>query len=198
MSGQTPFELARALSPDEVREELVKLNFAPGGAMQRAAALLAGRVGTESRDLLHEAVRRALASRACPEGVPVEQFVAGIMRSMASAILRSRERGRDQVLLPYDELEARLGLGGYTVLSPEEVIEIRRVRQLCINVLDQLANGSTAQGILIDAIGPNLRGQELANHLGVTMPELATLRRALKRRVQRIWPEVMETLDGET
>lgn len=199
MSVQTPIGLSRPLTSDEVRAELAKVSFAPGGAMQRAAGALAGRVGTDSRDLLHEAVRRALVSRVCPAGVPVEQFVAGIMRSIVSAILRSRERGRDiDLLMPTDELEARLGLGGYTVRSPEEVIEIRRVRQLCIDVLDRLAEGSTAQEMLVDAIGHDLRGQQLADHLGVTMRELATLRRALKRRVQRIWPEVMGEIEGET
>lgn len=187
----------RVLTQDDVRTELSALDLSPSGSVGNLSAMYARRINGEGGDLLHDAVHKALSSRRCPEEVPVEQFLAGIMRSATSTIRRSRERRRDQYdYLPLDYATERLALGGCTTKSADELIEIERVQTLCAEVIDKLADGSAEQALLIDGIALELRGRELADHLGVSLRDLATLRKALKRRIIRIWPDVKKEIEG--
>lgn len=187
----------RALTRDEVRAELGRLDLSATGEVGNLSALYARRINGEGGDLLHDAVRKALSSRRCPADVPVDQFLAGIMRSATSTTLRSRERRRDQHdYLPLDDAVERLAVGGYVTKSAHELIEIDRVQKLCEEVIDRLPDGSAEKATLIDGIGFEFRGRQLADHLGVSLPELATLRKALKRRILRIWPDVKNEIEN--
>ena len=191
MSGPvTPEDGFRPLSRAEIEAELLKIDMAPRAEIIRRADQLAGDYPGEGRDLLQEAVTRALSSRSCREGITGEQFVAGIMRSIASTARRGRERrGENPVSIPIDVLVEQMGVGPYTVQTADEVIETERVRRLCEDILDQLASVSPLQAQLIEGIGLDLRGQALADFLGITRTDLATVRRALKRNAQRVWAE---------
>lgn len=158
---------------------------------RRVADHFVGDLQMEGRDLLNDAVCRALISRQCRNEITVAQFVVGIMRSIASTARRSRERRREEhVHLPVTDISERLALAGYVVQSPAEAIEAERIRDICADTLERLAAGSPLNARLIDGIGLGLRGDALAKYLNITSDELATVRRALKRQVQRIWPEV--------
>jgi hypothetical protein len=110
---------------------------------------------------------------------------------IASTARRSRERrAEDPVSIPVEVLAEQMAVGGYTVPSADVIIEIERVRQICADVLDRLAATSATQARLIDGIGLGLRGQELADHLAISLDDLATVRRALKRHAQRLWLQV--------
>jgi hypothetical protein len=50
---------------------------------------------------------------------------------------------------------------------------------------------------LIDAIDHGKRGDDLAAAIGITKRELATSRKALKREVKGLWPEVHDELGEE-
>lgn len=191
MSGPVTLEDGfRPLSRAEIEAELLKIDMAPRAEIVRRADQLAGDYLGEGRDLLQEAVTRALSSRSCREGITGEQFVAGIMRSIASTARRGRERrGENPASIPTDVLVEQMGVGPYTVQTADEVIETERVRQLCADILDRLAQVSPLQAQLIEGIGLDLRGQALAHYLGITCADLATVRRALKRSAQRIWTE---------
>lgn len=187
----------RALTRDEVRAELGRLDLSAIGEVGNTSAMFARRINGEGGDLLNDAVRKALSSRRCPADVPVDQFLAGIMRSATSTILRSRERRRDPLdYVPLNDAVELLATGRYTTKSADELIEIERVQKLCEEVIDRLADGSTEQTALIDGIGLDLRGRQLAEHLGVSLRELATLRKALKRRIMRIWPDVVRQIEN--
>lgn len=189
-----PFTLKdgyRALSRAEVETELLKINMAPHTDIVRRADQLADDYPGDGHDLLQEAITRALASRSCREGVTGEKFIAGIMRSIASTARRARDRRKENsVSLPVDVLAEKMALGGYTVLPADEVIETERVRRICENVLDTLADMSPQQAALIEGIGLGHRGRALANYLDISLEELATVRRALKRNAQRLWIDV--------
>lgn len=191
MSGPATLENGfRPLSRVEIEAEILKIDMAPRAEIVRRADQLAGDYPGEGRDLLQEAVTRALSSRSCREGITGEQFVAGIMRSITSTARRGRERrGENPASIPVEVLVEQMGVGPYTVQTADEVIETERVRRLCENVLDQLASVSPLQAELIEGIGLNLRGQNLADYLGITRADLATVRRALKRNAQRVWAE---------
>lgn len=191
MSGPVTLEDgSRPLSRAEIEAELLKIDMAPRAEIVRRADQLAGDYPGEGRDLLQEAVTRALSSRSCREGITGEQFVAGIMRSIASTARRGRERrGENPICIPTDVLVEQMGVGPYTVQTAEEVIETERVRRICEDILDRLAEVSPLQAQLIEGIGLDLRGQELADYLGITRADLATVRRTLKRNAQRVWAE---------
>ena len=170
---------------------MTKIDLSRDGMIGIRAEGLAKDLPGDGRDLLHEAICRALTSRQCRETATVDQFLRGIMRSIASTARRSRERrGEHHVGYPVEDLVERMALGGYVAQSAEDIIETERVRTLCADVLEQLAAASKTQAALIEGIGLDLRGQDLADHLGITLSELGTVRRGLKRNVQRIWPKV--------
>lgn len=182
----------RALTHDEVRAELQRLKLGKNCPSERIASLFSARLPFEGRDLLHEAVCRALTSRQCREAITVGQFLNGIMRSIASTAKRAADaRDAQEVFMPKEEVAERLGLGGYHVNSAEQELENERVRESLAEKIAQLAVKSERHARLIDGIGHNLRGQQLAEFVDVTQEELATLRRSLKREAQRIWPEVV-------
>jgi hypothetical protein len=185
----------RPLSRDEVNREIEKLDLSDRGQARRVADIMSQDLPGDGRDLLHDAVCKALTTRQCREDLTVEKFLSGVMRSIASTKRRSRERGKENhVFMPTEDVAERMGGGGYTVVSAEQVIEIERVRTLCADVLEQLASASLSQAALIEAIGLDLRGQDLADRLGVTLKDLATARRTLKRHVQRLWPDFEESI----
>lgn len=181
----------RPLTRAEVQQEIEKLDFSDQGPVRRIADIMSQDLPGDGRDLLHDAVCKALTTRECKADLTVEKFLGGVMRSIASTKRRSRERGKENhIFMPTDDVAERMGRGNYTVASPEQIIEIERVRTLCADILAQLAAASPAQAALIEAIGLGLRGRHLAAHLGITTQDLATVRRALKRHVQRLWPEI--------
>ncbi len=186
-----PAEDARQLTRDEIKAELVRIDMTPGTAITRCAEQFAADYPGEGRDLLQTAIVGALTTRTCREGVSGERFLAGIMRSIASTHRRARERrGENVVSLPVEVLAEQMAMGGYTVMAADDVIEIERVRLVCEHILDQLSAASPRQAALIDGIGLGLRGQALADHLGLSMQDLATVRRTLKRHAQRLWIDV--------
>lgn len=185
----------RAMSRAEVQTVIGQLDLAPRAAIVRTADHLAGDYAGEGRDLLHDAITRALTSRSCRTGVSGEQFIAGIMRSIASTARRSRERrAEDPVSIPVEVLAEQMAVGGYTVQSADDIIEAERVRRICADVLDHLASASETQAELIDGIGLGLRGQALADHLDISLKDLATVRRALKRHAKRLWLQIDPTI----
>lgn len=189
----------RELTRDEIHAEVGRVSRDHRDRVARRADGIAFDYPGEGRDLLHDAIFRALTSRSCREHLTAEQFLGGIMRSIASTARRSRERRQeDPVVLPVDEATERMAVGGYVVQTADEIIETERVRQLRIEVLDRLAAASAQQAALLDGIGLDLRGRALADHVGITPDELATLRRALKRQAQRLWPVVRDTLSDDT
>lgn len=196
MSGpEQPAEPERVLTKDEVRVELARIRPGAADTLNDAVANCAARSREDPRELLNEAVQRALSTRAIPADVPFEVVLAEIARSIASSINISRHRARQHVVdLPLEEIVDLLPAGGYIVTAPDEIIEQERVRDLCIKALARLAQDDPKIEALVDGIGQGLRGDELMSAVGISKRELATLRKALKRSVKRIWPEVQEQI----
>lgn len=192
---EQPSEPAHNLTVEEVRAELAGIKPGAPSPLRDAIAGHAARSGQEAAELLNEAVKRALSTRTIPAGVPFDAVLAEIARSIASGVNRSRSRAREHISdLPIDELLNLIPAGGYTVSSPEELIEQERIRQICADALDRLAADDKKLTALIDAIDQGKRGDDLALAIGITKRELATLRKALKRGVKRIWPEVEQEI----
>jgi len=193
---QQPPHSERQLTQDEVRAALGVIK--PGAADALGAAIDGYAKGSrqDPRELLNEAIKRALSTRSVPADIPFEAVLAGIARSIASGIniARAREKIVD---LPVEELFETLPVGGYAVSSPDEIIERERIRQLCADAIERLARNDAKRAALIDAIDQGMRGDDLADALEISKRDLASMRKALKREVQRIWPEVAEQIGRE-
>ncbi|KAA9016884.1 hypothetical protein [Sphingobium limneticum] len=186
---------SQPLTRQEIRQLLASAKFSYVDLI-RVARSFPGYVHGEANDLLHDALGAALGTRACPSGVTIEKALIEIMRSKWSTAARGRARRKVQVdYMPLEEIA--LAGNRYTVASTDEIQEIERVRMLCADVLERLSLEPGFEA-LIDAIDADLRGQKLADHLGLSRRELASLRRALKRKIQKLWPDVKQMLvDGE-
>jgi hypothetical protein len=183
----------RPLTRAEVEEELKRLDLA---RLVTVARRYTNDLPIDEEDLLSEAACRTLTTRKCREGLTFNMFFSGVMRSIASGARKARDRRNDEfVHLPAVDASERMALVGLVVQSPEQELEIERERQLYADILDQLAAMGPMQAKLIDGIGLGMRGKMLASYLDITQGDLATLRRALKRNVQRMWPEKFEDRD---
>jgi hypothetical protein len=126
----------RVLTKDEVRAELARIRPGAADALNDAVAGHAARCRQDPRELLNEAVHRALTTRAILADIPFDAVLAEIARSIASSINISRHRARQHVVaLPIDEIVDLLPAGGYAVMAPDEIIEQERIRDLCIDAL---------------------------------------------------------------
>lgn len=186
----------RQLTPDEVRAALSAIKPGASDALGVAIDGYAKGSRQDPRELLNEAIKRALSTRSVPADIPFEAVLAGIARSIASGIniARAREKIVD---LPVEELFETLPVGGYAVSSPDEIIERERIRQLCADAIERLARNDAKRAALIDAIDQRMRGVDLADALEISKRDLASMRKALKREVQRIWPEVAEQIGSD-
>jgi hypothetical protein len=109
------------------------------------------------------------------------------MRSIASTAKRAIEqREAEHLFMPPEEIAERLGMGDYHIVSAEQELEDERIREALAKRIAQLAAKSERHARLIDGIGFNLRGRQLADFVGVTPEELPTLRRSLKREARKI------------
>lgn len=197
MSGPNqPIKPHRVLTKNQVRAELAKIRPGLADSLNQAVAGHAARCREDPHDLFNEAVQRALSTRAIPADVPFETVLAEIARSIASSINIGRHRARQFVVdLPIEEIVDLIPAGGYVVTAPDEIIEQERVRELCIDALARLSRDDPKIEALVDGIGQGLRGDELMNELGISRRELATIRKALKRSVKRIWQEVQVSIE---
>lgn len=132
MSANTPppsVEASRPLSRLEVQKLLASANFSYA-ELSRIARNFPGYVHGEPSDLLHDALKAALASRTCPSDVTIEKTLVEIMRSKWSTAARARARRKVQIdYMPLEEIA--LAGNRYTVVSADEIQEIERVRMLC-------------------------------------------------------------------
>jgi hypothetical protein len=184
------------LTKDEARAELARIRPDAADALNDAVPGHAARCRQDPRELLNEAVHRALSTRAIPVDIPFDTVLAEIARSIASSINISRHRaGQHVVARPIDEIVDLLPAGGYAVMAPDEIIEQERIRDLCIDALARIAQDNPKIEALLDGIGQGLRGEELMRAVGISKGELATIHKALKRSVKRIRPEVEKRIE---
>lgn len=172
------------LTRQEIREQLASLPLGPGSFLMRQARYRATYADLDCDDLLQEALLRALTTRTCPRHVPVERFVAAIMRSIASKAVERKERTimlglyGDDFVYHAEELIAG---------SPVDQIEYDERRMHFARLLALVTEADPLAECVIDGIDDGLRGADLADHASINQKQLATVRRRIKRRVQELF-----------
>ena len=176
------------LSSAQVRATLKTIDIAPGSRLARYAAYHAFTADIEADDLLQEAICRTMASRNCPSHVPMEYFLMGVMRSIASKMIERRERVRD-ALVQYARAYPDYGS------AADEKFAFDERADLCRRSIEKVEAGQPTVEAVIDGIGQGLCGKTLADFAGVDQSELAAVRRKIKRRVAEVWASSLANLD---
>lgn len=164
----------------EIRAALATMDIGRGSPVWRSARFHASRAGpdADADDLLQEAMMRALTTRKCSSRICIEHFITGIMRSLASAIIRTQEAkmAGPGVRYPID-----IDQVASEAPSPFEELDRQSRSQACQLALDAIAKGRPAAVAIIDGLGQGLQGEALASFADIDAAELSNVRRFIKR-----------------
>ena len=176
------------LTPAQVKSAIATIDIGQGSRLARCASYRAFTADIDADDLLQEAIVRALTTRSCPATIAIEHFLMGVMRSIASKVIESRERA-DEALLEYSRAYPS------TSLTPDERLAHNERADTCRRSIEMVVAGSPATEAVIDGIDHGLCGKALADFAGVDQIELATVRRKIKRRVADVFDDLLADLD---
>lgn len=191
-----------SLTVHQMRERLCGTNLRAGGSVPSMAHELGRRYRVDSDDLLQGAIARSLGRRTRRPDIPVEVYLAQVMRSVGSSIARARARAREREddflhSVVAQSAGSRVGLGA------DELLRLNAEQSYFSALLDELASGDERLAKLIDGIDLGLRGVGLAEYLNIDQASLASRRRTLKRRAHAIvrreellWAPVTATEGG--
>lgn len=178
-------EARQHLNVDQMRGRLSSTNLHPGGTVPAKAIELGRRYRVDSDDLLQGAVVRSLGQRTVRPEMPAELFLTQLMRSVGSSIARARSRAREReddfkYSMRVQSVATRVGL------RADDLLQLEADQLYYSGLLDEAAGGDELLAKLIDGIGHGLRGAALAAFMEISQADLASPRRALKRRAQVI------------
>ena len=178
------------MDPAEVAEILAGLSAEEWQVLHRSASLLSNRVYLPGADILQEAcLRMLLGNRRCQRHLPFPRSVARIMRSLVSAELEALEGGRRPLIVPPEMIDQWAD----ETLSPARLIVERQTDVVMLERLMALIEDDPKLVALAEAVGDELHGGALRQHLGVTRKELATLKRRLRRRLAELLGEFRQS-----
>ena len=188
-------EADRRYRPDDIRAALAAMSDADLHRVERAARHFAPRSGMSAEDLRQEAYARALGTRSCRAGTPMVDFLAGIIRSVASEGPRSRRRAREEggFELVY---EAEIGEAGMPeaaspATSPEDEALSRVMHARELERALGAIEGDEQLQLLAEGLFEGLMGKDLEALLGTDTKGLAAARKKLGRRLLARFPEGM-------
>lgn len=172
------------LTKAQVHAAIAAIDTGANSRLMRVARYRAITAGIDSEDLLQEAILRALTSRSCPAGLKIEHFLMAVMRSIASSIIAERQRKE-----PLLRAEVDLPM---SPCAPDEACEIAERSDAWRQALDAVVAGSPEIERVVDGIDQGLCGKALAEFADTDQAQLASARRMIKRRVNRVCFELLK------
>jgi len=179
------------LTAQEVQEALAALTVADLLRLERAAVTYAVGIGVEARDVVNEAIRRALdGTRKCPKDLPFLNFLVGAMRSMAWA---ARESGKEAPVIEsmsstLDDSELLTELRS-TDRNAEEALLACEDSQKRLKALEALfQDDEDAQLVLLGDL-EGMDAAEIRALGGWDEGAFATIRRRMRRRINAAFPK---------
>jgi len=163
------------LTKAQVCAALAAVDTTANSKLMRVARYRAFTAGIDAEDLLQEAILRTLTSRSCPAGFKMEYFLMAVMRSIASAIIARRKRNEARYC---NELDLVV-----SPLAPDEACEIAERSDAWRQAFDDVVAGSPEIERVVDGIDQGLCGKALAEFANTNQARLASVRKAIKRRV---------------
>lgn len=140
----------------------------------KGAAYLGEGLADGPEDLVQEALLRAMSGvRRCPAGTDIVVFLQGVIRSLASA---ARKRGGLLGPLPLDEESV-----SWVPEPSGRRAATENLRQRLLNVFAE----STRERLIVTLMLRGYRGAQIRDRTGLSMTELATARRRIRRWIER-------------
>jgi len=128
--------------------------------------------------------------RRCRRDWPFRRSITGIMQSLVSTELEALEGERRPVIVPPEMIDRR----GDETLSPARLVIERQAGISMLKRIIAQIDDDPKLVALAAAVGDELHGEALRQHLGVTRKELATLKRRLARRITELLGEYRQSL----
>ena len=184
--GEGEADTSRQIDVATFLRRLRALDLGPHSPIHMNAQRLGAKCKVDPRELLHMAIVRASKPNASRPDIDLVPYLTMVMRSIASGInparTRASERGVDTPL-PY---VAEQMPTVRSIRDPYREILRAQERDRFALLIEELHNDDPLLQRLIDCIGKGERGRTITKELGLGCVELASLRRNLKRRAQRI------------
>lgn len=181
------------LSSSELCETINEFSKADCLRVEKIAGIMANKCGMTQEDILQEAFTRALdETRRCPRDVKVINFLAGIMRSIASSDAKSFTR------YPHVSLQTPKFEGGHdyqtdlkeTTPSMTEAgmiarMDLNRIRE---KIPPLFESDSEPIQFLVEGILDGMEVGELQEFSGLYGKEYSSARRLFRRRIEKTFP----------
>lgn len=132
------------------------------------------------------AIDRALRPGTSRPDVDPIAYLTMLMRSIASGVAKAKRLSRDGGVATPMANVTELVEATPAILDPYRELERDRERRYFAELLEELHGGNPQLEALIDAIGMRKRGTRIQRELRLSTTQLASLRRKLKRKAQRI------------
>ncbi|GJD30995.1 hypothetical protein PMNALOAF_2247 [Methylobacterium adhaesivum] len=179
-------------APDEIIDAVGHLSPAELARIEDISRYFAPRCAMQPEDLRQEAYARAFGTRSCKVGTGMVDFLAGIMKSIASDGYRSRKKAREDGALEVVYVEA-FGANGvpepaFEAPSPEEAALSRRYHGDALAKALACIDGDEELQLLAEGVFDGLRGKELEDLLDKDTKGLAAVRKRLARRLAASFP----------
>lgn len=181
------------LSSSELCETINDFSKADWLKVKRIAGIMAAKCGLTQEDILREAFTRALEGRRrCPRDLKVINFLAGVMRSMASSDAKSFKRN------PHVSLQTPKFEDGHdhqadleeTNPSRTEAgviasMDLNRIREIIPPLFE---SDSEPIQLLVEGILDGMEPEELKELSGLYGKEYSSARRLFRRRLKKAFP----------
>lgn len=181
---------------DSLTVEELRAAFSFGPVERAKLVKAAGRLaaGTEYApgDLLSEAVVRALdGSRLCPRNVPPIAFLWNVMRSIASTAWEAEARAPT-----VEAISLADGDGGVAIAdaarSPEELVIAKDDYTKRVDALQRVFEDDQEALLVIMGELDGMTAEEIRSVTGLSETAYATIRRRIRRALDRAYPEGWE------
>lgn len=174
--------------------QIATLSKADHLRLQQAATALGRVKGIHPGDLLQEAFFRALSGvrRQNPE-VGIVPFLMGVMKSIASSELKARSRHPEirlhkQMGGGEHEVDQEIDLQDEKPTPEQQVISDRAVANIKGKVLGLFEDDPVALTVL-EGLMEEMEPREIQELAGLDEKSYATIRRLIRRRINKAFPE---------
>lgn len=183
------------LSAAQVADRIQNLSDADTYRLKKLSEYLSFGAARPAQELRNEAIRRALdGTRNCPSDISILIFLRGVMRSVADADRKAQRRHPTLTIVATENISGCTLLDGIDPrLSPEEqIIRDEQLAEMRKKVVALFCDDLVAQ-TLVEGIIDGMEGEELRELVGLDEAALATKRRFIRRRIDKAFPQGVNT-----
>jgi DNA-directed RNA polymerase specialized sigma24 family protein len=179
------------LTQVEVKRSISALAAADWLRLHKIARALCRDASFGAEDLLQEAFWRALdGTRQCARSVNILDFLAGVMRSIASDWRKARKRRPEMSLVTHTGAlqEVVVQVRDTRPVADEWLASSQEVARIRMAILDLFADDGVAQR-LVEGLMDGVTGEELRSLAELSQTQFASKRRLIRRRIDKAFPK---------